>query len=127
MWSRERPVYRGIPMRSRLEVAWAAYLDAEAIPWLYEPVKFRRYTPDFGIGPVPLVFVEVKAPFGPMNKIESCPVPLIVVWGPPTKLVEIAVWDWSTGLVRHSDWSSALQWSWANVLSRVRDGSKGDQ
>ena len=64
-------IYRGIPMRSRLEARVAAWFDRHQIPWVYEPTAFAdqdgQYLPDFeikdfgvaGRGKRP-VYVEVK-------------------------------------------------------------------
>lgn len=64
-------VYNGIPMRSRLEARFAAYLDTdgaldEGMTWTYEPRAYAsqqgQYLPDFevrGEGATRL-FVEVK-------------------------------------------------------------------
>lgn len=46
-----RTAYRGVLMRSRLEAAFARYLDDRQIRWIYEPALFgppgRGYLPDF--------------------------------------------------------------------------------
>lgn len=56
-----RPEYHGIRMRSRLETAFAAHLDAQGETWTYEPAVYDGYLPDFQLmhGIVP-VFIEVK-------------------------------------------------------------------
>jgi len=59
------PEYRGVSMRSQLEVDFARHLDDLGIPWRYEPAIFGRpgrgYLPDFELrlGERPC-FVEVK-------------------------------------------------------------------
>lgn len=63
-------VYKGIQMRSRLEAAFAAWLDKFDMTWKYEPHAFAsengQYLPDFElpeiefIGPPARVFIEVK-------------------------------------------------------------------
>ena len=54
--------YRGIPMRSRLEARFAAFLDGGKEPWQYEPRAFAdetgQYLPDFQLGDK--TFIEVK-------------------------------------------------------------------
>jgi hypothetical protein len=60
--------YKGIPMRSRLEAAYAASLDREHQDWEYEPECFAneqgQYLPDFlikcGWHPMDWTYVEVK-------------------------------------------------------------------
>lgn len=47
-------IYNGIPMRSRLEARFAAWLDRQEFQWDYEPQCFaakdgRQYLPDFRI------------------------------------------------------------------------------
>lgn len=61
-----RPVYRGVPMRSMLEVRWAMALDMLGIVWQYEPRPVllpsgRRYRPDFWL-PELRTWLEVKGP-----------------------------------------------------------------
>lgn len=63
-------VYKGIQMRSRLEAAFAAWLDKFDMTWRYEPQAFAsedgQYLPDFELldieflGAPERVFVEVK-------------------------------------------------------------------
>ena len=59
-------VYAGVTMRSRTEAGFAAYLDAQDLPWQYEPRAFAcasgQYLPDFlvDLGRRRL-YVEVKA------------------------------------------------------------------
>lgn len=67
--------YRGIPMRSRLEARWAAFLDEWAEPyrdigigWEYEPRAFadghRQYLPDFVITGLGFpIYYEVRPTF----------------------------------------------------------------
>lgn len=61
-------MYKGIRMRSRLEAAYAQYLDSHPFPWQYEPQCFAdetgQYLPDFmlpgmgdGLGDL---YVEIK-------------------------------------------------------------------
>lgn len=56
-------VYRGIQMRSKLEAAWARFMDEHATKWAYEPTGFDldgvRYLPDFWL-PDCRTFLEVK-------------------------------------------------------------------
>jgi hypothetical protein len=66
-------IYRGIRMRSRLEAAYAQWLDACGFDWEYEPCAFGgrggQYLPDFVIrraevdGHYRDVWVEVKPRF----------------------------------------------------------------
>lgn len=89
MWTRERHEYRGELMRSRVEVAWAQYFDGYEMPWEYEPVKFWRYRPDFGLLDRQ-VFVEVKGKNMPLNNhLWSCQYPLLLVIGYPDKNPEM--------------------------------------
>lgn len=57
--------YKGYRFRSRLEARWALFFDALNIPWLYEPegcqlTDCRRYLPDFKIGDLDPIWVEIK-------------------------------------------------------------------
>lgn len=59
--------YKGIPMRSRLEARFAAYLDAQGYRWTYEPRAFAddrgQYLPDFELHYPELsyrAFIEVR-------------------------------------------------------------------
>lgn len=60
--------YKGIRMRSRLEARVAASLDAEGLPWEYEPRAFAnehgQYLPDFLLLPhnarAERIYLEVK-------------------------------------------------------------------
>jgi hypothetical protein len=88
MWGPKPPPYRGIQMRSKLEVTWAEFFDAHQIHWEYEPVRFWRYTPDFGLNHR-AVFLEVKGT-PKLNRIHSCKPPLIIAFGSPMDS-EIAV------------------------------------
>lgn len=64
-WPARPTTYRGIPMRSRLEARYAAYLDLVANDWEYEPRAYAspagQYLPDFYLetdaGPL---FIEVR-------------------------------------------------------------------
>lgn len=80
--SKGRPtLYRGIPMRSRLEADYAAYLDRAGVAWEYEPTCFAgpsgQWLPDFRHGkPGSYTYVELKpisllqqADFDPIDKI----------------------------------------------------------
>lgn len=44
-----RTWYRGICFRSRLEARWAALFDIIAWKWVYEPVDFLDWVPDFEV------------------------------------------------------------------------------
>ena len=57
-------VYKGNPMRSRLEVLFAQALDAHEIAWEYEPERLKggRYLVDFHL-PALHCWVEVKGRF----------------------------------------------------------------
>jgi hypothetical protein len=65
-----RTIYNGIPMRSRLEARYAAWLDRQHIHWDYEPNAFAspdgQYLPDFRLHDIGIlagrrtVYVEVK-------------------------------------------------------------------
>lgn len=50
-------MYRGTPMRSRLEAKVAAFLDREKFTWRYEPMAYAsragQYLPDFEVLDVP--------------------------------------------------------------------------
>jgi hypothetical protein len=50
--------YAGIQFRSRLEAKWASFFDGLGFTWLYEPLDFEYYTPDFLLPPD--LFVEIK-------------------------------------------------------------------
>jgi hypothetical protein len=58
-------MYKGVQMRSRLEVAFALYLDRLGEKWKYEPAIYgprgEGYLPDFQIlGSTRPTFIEVK-------------------------------------------------------------------
>lgn len=67
-WKARPTTYKGIQMRSRLEATFASTLDAEGIPWEYEPRAFAnergQYLPDFLLPPfdnrLRPIYVEVK-------------------------------------------------------------------
>lgn len=74
-WRARPTIYKGIPMRSRLEALWAAQFDSggyvareddPGFRWTYEPVCFadgrRQYLPDFGLthGHGLVEYAEVK-------------------------------------------------------------------
>lgn len=42
-------MYRGIRFRSRLEARWAAFFDAMAWTWAYEPIDLDSWIPDFEV------------------------------------------------------------------------------
>lgn len=64
--------YNGIAMRSRLEAAFAAFLDRHGFAWQYEPRAFAsaagQYLPDFQISDVlpgmAVAYVDVKGTLG---------------------------------------------------------------
>lgn len=63
--------YRGVPMRSKLEVRWAQFFDLHKINWCYEPGRYTftdgyQYVPDFLL-PDTNQFFEVK---GVMTQID---------------------------------------------------------
>lgn len=39
--------YNGVNFRSRLEARWAAFFDICDLKWIYEPVDFGAWSPDF--------------------------------------------------------------------------------
>jgi hypothetical protein len=41
--------YRGTLFRSRLEAKWAAFFDIIGWEWIYEPIDFKDWTPDFSV------------------------------------------------------------------------------
>lgn len=55
-------VYSGCRFRSRLEARWAAFFDLCGWRWVYEPVDFHNWFPDFALvgDKGNHVFVEVK-------------------------------------------------------------------
>lgn len=59
-------LYKGIRMRSRLEAAYAAYLDRLQVSWEYEPECFAsargQWLPDFSFVGAPGRYIEVKPP-----------------------------------------------------------------
>ncbi len=65
-WKARPTIYRGIPMRSRLEARAAAGMDDIEVPWLYEPRAYAgrggQYLPDFEVHPgtPKRYFVEVR-------------------------------------------------------------------
>lgn len=76
--------YKSTMFRSRLEARWAAFFDLLEWKWLYEPVDFNGWIPDFQLLKLPSVkngfgeqyihdsnpFVEVK-PFNDLNDIDQ--------------------------------------------------------
>lgn len=54
--------YNGVEMRSRLEARFAAMLDANRVPWTYEPRAFAnqhgQYLPDFRVHDN--IYIEVR-------------------------------------------------------------------
>lgn len=40
-------VYSGVQFRSRLEARWAAFYDSFGLKWIYEPIDFGGWSPDF--------------------------------------------------------------------------------
>lgn len=101
-----KTVYKGVVFRSKLEAEWAEWFDSQKIPWEYEPFKFGRYTPDFGING-PAIFVEVKpTSILRMNSL-MCPMPLIVVFGHPGTN-EVSYVEPNTGTRTHcKSWNEA--------------------
>lgn len=64
-WEARPTVYKGVPMRSRLEARFAAELDANGGGWSYEPRAYAgdagQYLPDFEVlGRGEPIFFEVK-------------------------------------------------------------------
>jgi hypothetical protein len=54
-------MFSGTQFRSRLEARWAAFFDLAGWRWIYEPVDFSGWIPDFAlIGQSHLVLIEVK-------------------------------------------------------------------
>lgn len=101
--------YRGNTFRSKLESEWAAWFDSIGMTWQYEPIKFGRYTPDFGIDGL-TVFVEVK-PMNVMrmNDLASCTMPLIVVFGHPDSAVINYVPPKSGSRYHCNSWQDAFE------------------
>lgn len=77
-----RTEYAGVRMRSRLEADFSAWLDAQRIPWRYEPAVYgprgSGYLPDFQLhrddGPH---FVEVKPR---MRDVEAAKRRMAIIW-----------------------------------------------
>lgn len=74
--------YRGIQMRSRLEVSFAKYLDRMGETWTYEPTIYgpvgRGYLPDFEIvSAVRPTFIEVKPTIAEAEQAKS---KVAVIW-----------------------------------------------
>lgn len=72
----KQTAYRGILMRSRLEVRWAIYFDVLSIEWKYEPDRIRLaggrvYKPDFWL-PGHKVWVEVKPKMFTVEQRRKC-------------------------------------------------------
>lgn len=87
-------IYRGIPMRSRLEARVAAALDDRGLEWRYEPRAYAgqagQYLPDFEVlGQEHPTFIEVKPPI--MDRIEDAleRMPIILESIPDAKLILI--------------------------------------
>jgi hypothetical protein len=110
-----RTMYRGIPMRSRLEARAAQFLDSiPGVGWAYEPVAYAdetgQYLPDFeaiGLVDCPLL-IEVKGAatrdeqltiLGAMRRIwSSLPEAGLAIWtgatieeGAPFDIVRMAI------------------------------------
>ena len=106
--------YRGTTFRSKLESEWAAWFDSIGMTWMYEPIKFGRYTPDFGINSM-TVFVEVKPMnITRMNDIGACTMPLLVVFGHPDNPVVDYVPP-KSGVRHHCN-------SWEEAFGRALNG-----
>jgi hypothetical protein len=112
-------VYKGIPMRSRLEAKAAADLDLEGARWIYEPRAYAdetgQWLPDFEVwapgphGETLHYLLEVKpteeAALGAVAKVRpvfaSLPrIAVMIDWPAPS------VWSdhWSSLLVRRDSW-----------------------
>lgn len=110
-------MYGGVQFRSRLEARWAAFFDLWSVPWMYEPVDYAGYIPDFFVrayhgAEKALLLAEVKPAFDDSgfeearHKIDSCawkgeaiclgvsPEIASQRWadGPPLR------WDWLPGI-----------------------------
>lgn len=67
--------YNGTEFRSRLEARWAAYFDLRDFSWVYEPVDFEGWAPDFMIHtPAAPIYAEVK--------------PVLMAWNAEQKWLE---------------------------------------
>jgi len=90
--------YEGVEFKTALEARWAEEFDKAEVPWLYEPITYRRlyrkknkgifsviYTPDFWIGPEGRwVVVETKAYGVPVaNAYHIVELPLLFIFGYP--------------------------------------------
>lgn len=88
-------VYKGHILKSKVELAWAQLFDVRAIPWEYEPIRFRdphapegkghTYTPDFGLYGG-MFYVETKS-YGStdLNRFHFCTKPLLIIFGYPDR------------------------------------------
>lgn len=117
-------LYRGVRFRSRLEARWAAFFDALAWPWDYEPVDLDGYVPDFVLpldgGPL---LVEVKGAAGPadlvphLDKIEASGWPheaLIV----PSTIRDIDRAEPILGLLAERPViDGECEWDWGNAIA----------
>jgi len=72
--------YKGIHFRSRLEATWAAFFDLIRWRWVYEPLDFDGWIPDFYVHfscehsecpPDHHLYVEVK-PFLSIRQFDDC-------------------------------------------------------
>ncbi|MES2211328.1 MAG: hypothetical protein V4515_14290 [Chloroflexota bacterium] len=96
MTIKARPTtYRGIPMRSRLEAKFAAFLDRSGLSWQYEPRAYAdetgQYLPDFLIPGKPPTFIEVKPT---IDQAEAAMEAMPRIWSSePTAVLEIYFGD----------------------------------
>lgn len=68
--------YNGVNFRSRTEARWAALFDLLSLEWIYEPIDFKGWIPDFLVKPAVSgetvdVYAEVKPIFTP-SEHEKC-------------------------------------------------------
>lgn len=106
-------VYKGIPMRSRLEVRFAYHLDARGERWTYEPRIYGHYLPDFEIlGTMRPTFIEVKPTLAELAGAQQ---KAAVIWKThPTALIVVAVEEGCTfsAAVKGGQWET-WQERWA--------------
>lgn len=97
-------VYRGTPMRSRLEARYARYLDLTGADWVYEPRAYASaegdYLPDFQIiDRGHSVFVELKPPMDTEDmtsavRLERAMVRMEIIWASdPTASLMVVTGD----------------------------------
>lgn len=115
--------YKGVPMRSRLEATWAAYLDRLGLPWEYEPRCFAnergQYLPDFYVlTGRSEVYLEVKGllgdPVAALRRME-----IVLDSEPKATLALVRGEPWSSAPIGAEDDPTRSFWIFSREWYRV--------